>query len=340
MTARRLWLSAGLLAVAVVAAGAVLLAARDSGDAGSSPVRALRAQGTITPRIAVFGDTIRAQVDVTLDRRRVDPDSVRVRAAFKEWRRVGTDRLVRSDAGSTTHLRALYVLRCLKLPCTPGRDTIVFDFDPAEVEFEDRVGGTSKRASLAVSWPRVVIHTRITPGDLTAQASPYRADLATVPTPSYRMSPGWLLALVIAAAVLLALAGIALAYFGWPRRVAEPEPEPEPEPARDPELSPLEQALELLENAASANGAADQRRSLELVAEVLSERGEDDGLVRTARELAWSPTPPPVEATKGLATRVRAALEEELRQLELERLRLEAELNSGAGREETSAEPV
>ena len=216
----------------------------------------------------------------------------------------------------------------------------MFDFDPAEVEFEDRVGGTSKRASLAVSWPRVVIHTRITPGDLTAQASPYRADLATVPTPSYRTSPGWLLALVIAAAVLLALAGIALAYFGWPRRVAEPEPEPEPEPARDPELSPLEQALELLENAASANGAADQRRSLELVAEVLSERGEDDGLVRTARELAWSPTPPPVEATKGLATRVRAALEEELRQLELERLRLEAELNSGAGREETSAEPV
>ena len=73
---------------------------------------------------------------------------------------------------------------------------------------------------------------------------------------------------------------------------------------------------------------------------MLAERGEDDGLVRTARELAWSPTPPPVEATKGLATRVRAALEEELRQLELERLRLEAELNSGAGREETSAEPV
>ena len=120
MTARRLWLSAGLLAVAVVAAGAVLLAARDTGDAGSSPVRALRAQGTITPRIAVFGDTIRARVDVTLDRRRVDPDSVRVRAAFKEWRRVGADQLVRSDAGSTSHLRALYVLRCLKLACTPG----------------------------------------------------------------------------------------------------------------------------------------------------------------------------------------------------------------------------
>ena len=43
-------------------------------------------------------------------------------------------------------------------------------------------------------------------------------------------------------------------------------------------LTPLERALELLEDAARANGAADHRRSLELVAEVLGERGEEDGL--------------------------------------------------------------
>lgn len=340
MTARRVWLGAALLAVAVATAAAVVLVGRDPGEAKSSPVTPLRAHGTIAPRIAVFGDTIRAQVDVTLDRRRVDPDSVRVHAAFKEWRRVGPGQLVRSDAGSTSYLRALYVLRCLKLPCTPGRDTIVFDFDPARVEFEDRVGGKSEHKSVAVSWPRVVIHTRITPGDLTAQSSPYRADLATVPNPSYRTTPGRLLALLIAGCVLLALTGIGLAYLGWPRREPKPEAEPEPEPARDPTLSPLEQALELLENAASANGAADQRRSLELVAEVLADRGEDDGLVRTARELAWSPTPPPVAATKGLAVRVRAALEEELRQLEAERRRLEEELNAAAAGEETSVEPV
>jgi hypothetical protein len=323
-----------------VTAVVVVLVGRGSGRAESSPILPLRAHGTISPRIAVFGDTIRAQVDVTLDRRRVDPSSVRVHAGFKQWRRVGPGELVRSDAGSTTYLRALYALRCLKLPCTPGRDTIVFDFDPARVEFEDRFGGKSKQASVAVAWPRVVIHTRITPGDLTAQASPYRADLATLPKPSYRTSPGRLLALLIAGGVLLALAGIALGYFGWPRREPEPAAEPEPEPIRDSALSPLEQALELLENAASANGAADQRRSLELVAEVLAERGDDDGLVRTARELAWSPTPPPVTATKGLAVRVRAALEEELRQLELERRRLEDELSAAAAGEEPRAEPV
>ena len=114
------------------------------------------------------------------------------------------------------------------------------------------------------------------------------------------------------------VAGGALAYVGWPRRQVEPEPEPEPEP--ELLLTPLERALELLEDAAGANGAADQRRSLELVSEVLGERGEEDGLAQTARELAWSPTAPPPEATRELAARVRAALEEELRLLEEERL--------------------
>lgn len=340
MAARRLLLGAALLAVSAATAGGVLLAGRGSGETDSSRLVPLRARGTVTPRIAVFGDTIRAQVDVTLDRRRVDPDSVRVHARFKAWRRVGPRQFVRSDAGPTSYLRALYVLRCLKQACVPGRDTIVFDFDPASVEFEDRVGDKPRQASVAVRWPRVVIHTRIGAGDLTASASPYRADLATVPAPSYRASPGRLIALLVAGGVLLALAGIALAYFGWPRHESEPEPEPEPERERDPALSPLEQALELLENAARANGAADHRRSLELVAEVLAERAADDGLARTARELAWSPTPPPVAATKGLAARVRATLEEELRKLEQERRRQEEELNAAAAGEETRAGPA
>ena len=95
-------------------------------------------------------------------------------------------------------------------------------------------------------------------------------------------------------------------------------------------LTPLEQALELLEDAARANGAADQRRSLELVAEVLAQRGDADGLAPAARELAWSPTPPPPEATKGLAVRVRATLDAELRRLEAERRQKEAEAAAAA----------
>jgi hypothetical protein len=335
MVRRRVWIGAVLL---IAAAGAVLLAGRDSAAPRASSPAPLRAYATIAPRIAVFGDTIRARVDVTLDRRRVDPDTVRVRASFKQWRRVAPAQLVRADAGDVSHLRAVYVLRCLKLPCAPGRDTIVFDFDPARVQFSDSLGGKAKQSSIEVTWPRVIIHTRIAAGDLTASRSPYRADVTTLPPPSYRTSPGLLIVvLAVAAAVLLAVAAV-LAYLGWPRHEPEPEREPEPEPERRSVLTPLEQALALLENAASANGAADQRRSLELVAEVLAERGADDELARTARELAWSPSPPAVEATMGLAGRVRAALEEELRRLEEERLRLEEEAAAAAAaREEAHA---
>ena len=227
--------------------------------------------------------------------------------------------MTRTDAGSSSHIRMTYVLRCLKQPCVPERDTLPFEFEPARIEFDNRAGG---RGALRAPFPTLTVHTRIRPGDL-ANAAPWRLDVTNVPEPSYRTSPGLLLALLIGGSLVLLAAGGALAYVGWPRRQVEPEPEPEPEPELLP--TPLEQALELLEDAARANGAADQRRSLELVAEVLAERGEEDGLAEAARALAWSPTAPGPDKTKSLAARVRAALEEELRQLEEERLREEEE---------------
>ena len=319
-----------VLAAIVVAVAAALALALTGGDSGSdeSVARRLQARATLEPRVVLFGDTVRAQVDVTFDRRRVDPDSVKVRAAFKEWRRVGPAQVVRSDAGNTSHLQVTYLLRCLQANCPPERDSRPFEFDPARVAFLDLDSGKPSASSIEVGWPRLVVNTRIGQGDLSASPSPWRADLATLPEPSYRASPGRLIGLLLAGALLLALVGGLLTYFGWPRQAREPEPEPIPEP--EFLLTPLEQALELLEDAQRANGAADQRRSLELVAEVLAQRGDEDGLAPAARELAWSPTAPPPEATKGLAARVRAKLDEELRKLEAERRRKEAEVAAAA----------
>jgi hypothetical protein len=227
--------------------------------------------------------------------------------------------VTRTDAASSSHIRMTYVLRCLRQPCVPERDTLPFEFEPARVEFQNRAGG---RGALRAPFPVLTVHTRIRPEEL-ANAKPWRLDVINVPEPSYRAAPGLLLALLIAGSLLLLVGGGALAYVGWPRRQLESVPEPEPEPEILP--TPLEQALELLEDAARANGAADQRRSLELVAEVLAERGEEDGLAEAARALAWSPTAPGPDKTKSLASRVRSALEEELRQLEEERLREEEE---------------
>ncbi|HXH88177.1 MAG TPA: hypothetical protein VNI55_06185 [Gaiellaceae bacterium] len=318
MTRRRVAIIVVVGLVAVVVAGAAILLVRDAGE-DESTLRPFRARATLSDRIVVFGDTVRAQVDLAVDLRHVDPGTVKVRAAFAPWRRVGPVRVTRTDAGSSSHIRMTYVLRCLKQACVPERDTLPFEFKPARVEFVNRTGG---RGALRASFPRVTVHTRISPGDL-ATAAPWRLDVTNVPEPSYRTSPALLLALLIGGSLVLFAGGGVLAFVGWPRRHVEPELEPEPEPELMP--TPLEQALELLEDAARANGAADQRRSLELVAEVLGERGEEDGLAEAARALAWSPTAPGPDKTKSLAARVRAALEEELRALEEERRREEDE---------------
>src|SRR5918994_1413117 len=234
MRGRRVLALVALSLLGLVATGVAVVALLDS-ETDDSTMRPVRARATLSDRIVVFGDTVRARIDLALDLRQVDPGGVKVRTAFAPW----------------------------------------------------------------------------------------RLDANSVPEPSYRSSPGLLLALLVGGCLLLLAAAGALAYLGWPRDHVEPQPEPEPEPELLP--TPLEQALELLETAARANGGADQRRSLELVAEVLAERGEEDGLAQAARALAWSPTPPGPDRTKDLAARVRAALEEELRQLEEERLREEAE---------------
>ena len=315
---RRAAIVALLVLVAVAAAAVAVLVLRDGGS-DESGLRPLRARATLSDRIVVFGDTVRARVDVTLDLRQVDPRAVKVRVGFEPWRRVEPVQVARTDAGSSSHIRMTYVLRCLKQACVPERDTLPFEFDPALVEFDNRAGG---HGALRAPFPTLIVHTRLTATDL-ATAAPWRLDVTNVPEPSYRMSPNLLLALLIGGSLVLLAGAGALAYVGWPRRHVEPEPEPEPEPELLP--TPLEQALELLEDAARANGAADQRRSLELVAEVLAERGEEDGLAEAARALAWSPTAPGPDKTKSLAARVRSALEEELRQLEEERLREEEE---------------
>ena len=165
-------------------------------------MRPLRARATLSDRIVVFGDTVRARVDVTLDLRQVDPSTVKVRVGFDPWRRVEPARVTRTDAGSSSHIRMTYVLRCLKQACVPERDTA-----PLRVRAgARRVPQPRRRARLAAGpFPALTVNTRIRPADL-ATAAPWRLDVTDVPEPSYRASPGLLLALLIAGSLVL-LAG-------------------------------------------------------------------------------------------------------------------------------------
>lgn len=300
--------AAGLIALTVAFFAWDVL---NDGTSGRRP--AIEARTDVSPRSAFFGDTVAAWVDVTLDRTRVDPDSVRVETDFAPWKPVAKPERVRRDDGTTTSLRFSYVLRCLGMRCvTADEDLVILDkaiqtFGQARVTYAPADGAVQGVAeSIRAPWPRLLVGARFSARDAQAVGSSltgWRADLDTMPTVTYSMAPGLLSALLLVGGVLLASAGGALAYKIRRRR---PPAQPEPVPA-GPTLTPLERALALLELSRRVDGAADQRRALELVAAALAQHGNAK-LALLSRTLAWSRPTPAVEQTNGMAVQARSAL--------------------------------
>jgi hypothetical protein len=302
--------AAGLVALVVVLV--VWDRVQSSEPSAESP--AIEARTDLSPRTVLFGDTVTALVEVTLDPNRVDPDSVRVEADFAPWKRVATPERSRSDDGAKTSLRFSYVLRCLGNRCiTNDEDLVILDkaiqaFGRARVTYA-LLGGAAGggRGSLQAPWPRLLVGARFSARDAQAVGSSsggWRADLDSMPAVTYRMSPGPLSAMLLVGGALVASAGGVFAYRLRPRRTASTIPEAGPP---EPVLAPLERALALLEATERVDGAADQRRALELVADALAERGNPK-LASTSRALAWSRPVPAINETNGLAVQARSAL--------------------------------
>jgi hypothetical protein len=214
----------------------------------------IAARLTLTPRILQFGDTLTANVDVTINNRRIDPASVRVTQEFAPWQRVGKARRTRSDSGATSLVRTSYTLRCIISPCVPPRETAPLEFNASRVAFR-RVDGRPAEP-LEVQWPVLVVHSNLVASDLDrreAVAAPWKADLVSFPGASYAISPTLLRWLLIAGAVLFAVAGAALVFLAVPRKEPEVEPEPEPEP--EPDISTRARA-----HAAHRRRARERRR--------------------------------------------------------------------------------
>jgi hypothetical protein len=310
MSLRRLLL---VVLLCIVAAAGITFVVRDRGGDGGGEASVpptqfgpIAVQPTFSPRVARFGDTVTASIDVLLDRRRVQPGSVRVRPQFTPWTVVAPPVRVRRDAQDTSYIRTTYVLRCVISPCVPQRGTSSLEFDPVRLAYTTTRG--TKQTSDPVRWPVLVVHSQIVSDDYdnaAAVASPWRADSLTLPAVSYRVSPSLLRTGALVVGALLTLAGLLLAVLAIPPRAPRPEPEPEPEP--EILLPPLEHALVLLEAEVQANGAADRRRALELVAEEMEERA-DVRLARRARNMAWSEDDPAVDETRGLAAQIRAVI--------------------------------
>jgi hypothetical protein len=267
---------------------AVLALAGCGGGGGEEqllpPGRTLAASADITPRTSLFGDTLTARVVVSLDRARIDPDDIELRARFTPYERVGEIEVDRRDVGSQTQLVYSMRIRCVQFACLPrsgslgGESRANFRFPPA------RIGNATVR------WPPLEVASRINQSEL--QAFRYRASTAPVREASPRVSPSTFANASLAAAALLTLFAIGLLVRAALRaRSRRPELE----------LPPVERALLFLE---WTRDGEDRRRALELLAEALDAEERRD-LARSARKLAWSDAPPSSEDAAALAQEVR-----------------------------------
>jgi hypothetical protein len=305
-----------------VSAALALLLAGCGGDVATKPLIARSktavVRGELTPSVHLFAEPIVARVDVILDREKVDPAAVRLNTDFEPYEIVGETRVSRTDIGGYTHLRYAMTLRCLNERCIPrtasGETTVSqvpglppflpgqqrdekvkYEFPPAlviaEAEPKDmtlgRVVWTPLRSLSRLNWDD---------SSVVGQGFPFVANVAPVAEPDYRISP---------TALGVALLSVALALLALPVwRIQHRRARVAPQVQERPALSPLERALALVEWASHRPSVDDRREALEALAHEL-EGGEDDELVRRAREQGWRPPSPVAEEMTGLVATVK-----------------------------------
>ena len=298
-------------ALAGVVAALAVLAAGCGGD-GEVPAlpegKFIATTRSLTPRVQLFAEPVVARVDVLVDSERYDPDRVRVVASFAPYERDGDVVRTRRDQGRYTHLRYEFTVRCLIYECLPETgggppevqpgglppatqtggfgERRTFTLKAARVLYDDPEKGTQRVRN--VSWPVIQSVSRLNFGDtnVTGIGFPFEASVTPLPEASYRIPPPLFgIGLLVAALALLALpAGL----------IARPlRRKPPPVVEEEPELTPLEQALRLVEWARDRE-VEERRGALEALAGELD--AGDSELAAEARRLAWSRVPPSPEA--------------------------------------------
>lgn len=300
-----------LLALGALAA---LAAGCGGGDeaAGPPPGTAFATQRSLTPAAHLFADPVHARLDIVVDREKLDPDRVRVRADFLPYRMTDGLRRSRRDFSRFTRLRYEATLRCLTVACVPTRlgsvlgdqegrgERRTFRFKPLRVLYDDPRTGRARQLR-RVWWPPLDSISRLSPQESpipfgAGAGAEFQATLAPPLEPDYRLPAPLLGGVLLAGAVALLVPPAWLA-VAWARRRR-------PRVAGEPEVPPLERALRLVERARDGGGDDEQREALEALAYEL-DRGGVDGQAARVRQLAWSPQPPRREQVTKLVGRVR-----------------------------------
>jgi hypothetical protein len=274
--------------------------------------------------VLLFGDPLTARIDVLLDRRRIDPDLVRLQAPFPPFVPL-SQTSSRRDRGDVTELQYTLTLQCLTIECLPplaGKRYFVFPStqvvyrEPAssgslvnEIPFRfpavglaSRLSAEAVRAARKRTGPLRVIEGPAAGIGLQEAIQLMRDDARSLPAASFSIPPALLVAILLVAAVALAVGAAALVV----RYVRPPPPGVRPEPPT-PALSPLEHALGELD-LALADGQVDrQRKALELLARELGHAGDKE-LASEARLLAWGHDSLRRDDARALARTVRLSL--------------------------------
>ena len=265
-----------VMAAGVVVAGAavagVLLLGRTATTPVPAPTAPLVVHLALEPAQVEFGDPVTAHVVVLLDRRSVRPATLKLSDAIAPLTVLGEPHTTTTTRGRLTIVSVELPGACLTLPCvTRSADTkVVLPRLVATVSARD--GRTLRDVKI---WQPLHVHAGVTAADLAAARPPFRGSTAP-PTPSYRIEPSTVAAVLDALAVVLVVGGVALGGYEAMRLARR---------RASADRDELERAIRLARQSESRPGP-DRRRALALLARLLGRRG--GSLAGAASELAWS----------------------------------------------------
>jgi hypothetical protein len=279
VTTRRLF-AAGAALVVLLVGIAALLAWRAWSEGGGPGLGEEPIVGSsfLEPEQHLFGDAVRARIDLVVDGDRVDPDSVELGANFEPYRELRPVQVTRSESGSLTKLRYDYLLGCLVARCLPPGAR---EMELAGVAVNYLRRGAADPDAATIQWPRLRMAGRIDPNQLENAA--LRAELRNLPPPSYRVSPRTVELVALLLAALFAVAAAVLILRLLPldrlaRRLGGRWVD---------KRTPLEQALALVQESSASGSTEEGRRALERLAVELR-RSQNPALAQDASRLAWS----------------------------------------------------
>ncbi len=294
MTRRRLLIAGGIAALALTAT--LLLTLLTGPKHQAVPAEPVEGGTQLSRSGVLFGDRVRASVQLIVDRKRVDPARVGFTGHFEPFVHLGTPQVARKDTGRLTRLVYSAELICLTNVCLSKDEP-----EPVHVQFPPvRIFYTAKsgdRHTLSLPWQGTTIGPRTTAQDLNG-ADPFEQPswrATTDPLPvSYGTSPRTLrIVLFVAAGLLFALGLFALVRFAFTGSL------------RLRVLSPLERAVVLVERAPAES--PEKRKALELLSHELSRSGEPE-LAVAAKQLAWAEPTPLLTLTQPLTLDVRRVI--------------------------------